>query len=395
VPTSADEVHLADVVPGPTIDPCTAAEALQMRGPGEEGATSMDINEGSFTTSGYWSIGHNPDSNGTANVFNNATVTVGTSLYAPCHGSSTLNVGEIGVGDNSTIDVAQWLYLCYASDTVSGYLNLYSGTLNCNDLTTAGGKDILIDIYEGALIVRNKSGTGTMQGWIDLGLIVGYGGTGVVVIETTPEGWDKLTAKTETNIVDDFESYADSADLRNTWVESKTGVVHLEETIAHDGNSMKIVYDGASPYYYEAVRTYGTAKDWTIYDRKALDVWFRGKSTNDAEQMYVTLSDGTNSATVVNDDPNTQSEVWQVWHIELQDFTDVNMAGVEQISIGIGNGSSPAGSGEAYFDDVALFEARCFEKPTMLEGNLNGDCVIDLKDFATLADNWLKEGMWP
>jgi hypothetical protein len=196
--------------------------------------------------------------------------------------------------------------------------------------------------------------------------------------------------------VDDFDSYADSADLRNTWVENKAGVVYLEETIAHDGNSMKIVYDGASPYYYEGVRTYGTAQDWTVYGMKALDVWFRGKSTNDAEQMYVTVSDGTNSATVVNDDPNAaKSETWQAWRIDLQDFTDVNMAGVEQISIGIGNGSEPAGSGEAYFDDIALFQSRCLDKPAMDEGNLNGDCVIDLRDFAILADNWLKDGMCP
>jgi T5SS/PEP-CTERM-associated repeat protein len=195
VPLSSEEVHLSTIAIGPTIDSITAAVGTNMRGPGQGGATSMDIIGGSLALSGYWSIGHNEASNGTANVSDDATVTVGGSLYAGCHGSATLNVGEIGVGDNSTITVSGQTILSYSSLSVSGHVNLYSGLLDTYDLTGSATHDILIDIYEGTLIVRNKSGEGTMQGWIDGGFIVGYGGTGTVILEHDDvTGWDTLTA---------------------------------------------------------------------------------------------------------------------------------------------------------------------------------------------------------
>jgi hypothetical protein len=350
-----------------------APTIIHLFGPGGgaiEGVQTLYIDGGNLTSSDYVSIGHGDGSlecgQGIVDMNNGASLYAGLDLHVGGHGDGVLNIGG-----NSTVYTPGPLRLAYGV-SIRARVNVGLGTLNVDNLVAVAGKDFNIDITEGTFIVRNKTGA-AIQVWIDKKYITAYGGTGTVIHTISLEGWDVLTARTGTSIVDDFESYEDSADLRNTWVENKAGVVYLEETIAHDGNSMKIVYDGTSPYYYEAVRTYATAQDWSVYDTKVLDVWFRGKLTNDAEQMYVTVSDGTNSATVVNNDPNTQSETWQVWRIELQDFTDVNLAGVEQISIGIGNGSSPAGSGEVYFDDVALFPSRCFDKPTLYEGNFNGD----------------------
>jgi hypothetical protein len=362
----------------------------------------MNITGGSLTIYGQCLAIGQLGAHGTVNLTDGGTIDLIDMSADPtkdgCLFVGNMGNGTLNVSGNSTINVVNQLRIAYQAPSDFGHINLGPGTIDCNDITgSAGGtNEMLIDITKGTLIVRDKTGA-PIQNWIDNGYIIAYGGTGTVILETTPEGWDKLTAEMgETIIVDDFDSYADSADLRNTWVENVASVVYLEETIANDGNSMKIVYDGASPYYYEAVRTYGTAQDWTVQDIEVLDVWFRGKSTNDAEQMYVTLSDGTNSATVVNDDPNAvKSETWQAWHIELEYFTDVNLASVEEISIGLGDGSSPAGSGEVYFDDVALFQSRCLDKPAMDEGNLNNDCVIDFRDIAIMAGNWLKEGIWP
>jgi hypothetical protein len=377
VPTSADTVYMNDGV-GPTINSSTTGKADRIYGPGNGGVGSMTmtIDGGTLNVTGpWWSIAHGGSSGGgigTVNVINNATVNNNADLYVGNYGNGTLNIGTLGGGDNSTV-TTNMLLISMKEVSNYGHVYLYSGLLDTVDLTGYyTGNDILIDISGGTLIVRAKTGA-PIQHWIDQDYIIAYGGTGTVILETTPEGWDKLTAVMgETIIVDDFDSYADSADLRNTWVENKAGV------------------------YYEGVRTYGTAQDWTAQNIEVLDVWFRGKSTNDAEQMYVTLSDGTHFAAVIYDDPNAvKSETWQPWHIELQDFTDVNLAGVEQISIGIGDGSSPAGSGEVYFDDITLFQSRCFDKPAWEEGNLNNDCVIDFKDTVILAGNWLKEGMWP
>jgi hypothetical protein len=389
-PNADSDVHIktgSEI--GPTIDSGTAAEASRILG------GSLTVNGQCFSMGQY-------DGHGIVNVTDGAIVDITSTsstaewgaLYVGCHGNGTLNVSG-----GSTINISQTLRVSDKLESDFGHINLGLGTIDCNDLTGYySGNDIRIDITKGTLIVRNKTG-GTMQSWIDNGYIIAYGGSGTVILETTPEGWDKLTAEMgEIIIVDDFDSYADSADLKGTWVENVAGVVYLEETIANDGNSMKIVYDGESPYYWQATRTYGTAQDWTVQDIEALDVWFRGKSTNDAEQMYVTLSDGTNSATVVNDDPDpnaVKSEMWKAWRIDLQDFTDVSLAGVEQISIGLGDGSEPAGSGEVYFDDVTLFQSRCLDKPAKDEGNLNNDCAIDFRDIAIMAGNWIKTGIWP
>jgi hypothetical protein len=387
---------------GPTIDSSTAAVVGGwVLGPGYYGDMTLNIAGGSLTVNGQClAIGQykgtgivNVTDGGSINITSTSSAAEWGSLYVGNMGNGTLNVSG-----GSTINVSQALRVSYQAESYFGRINLGLGTIDCNDLMgySEGTNEIRIDITKGTLIVRNKSGA-PIQQWIDLEYIIAYGGSGTVIHTVNGNGYDVLTAVMgETSIVDDFDSYADSADLRNTWVENVAGVVYLEETIANDGNSMKIVYDGASPYRYEGVRTYGTAQDWTAQNIEVLDVWFRGKSTNDAEQMYVTLSDDTNSATVVYDDPNAvKSETWQPWHIDLQDFTDVNLAGVEQISIGIGDGSSPAGSGEVYFDDVALFQPRCLDKPAIDEGNLNSDCAIDFKDIVILAGNWLKEGMWP
>jgi hypothetical protein len=48
------------------------------------------------------------------------------------------------------------------------------------------------------LIVRNKTGA-PIQNWVDNGYIIAYGGDGVLIIDETPEGYDKLTAVPEPN----------------------------------------------------------------------------------------------------------------------------------------------------------------------------------------------------
>jgi hypothetical protein len=196
-PTSSDAVSLAAVMPGPTIDSSTNAVCLQMLGPGQSGTTSMDINGGSLTTTSYWSIGQNPGSGvGTANVWNNATVTVGGDLYVGNQGNGTLNVGALGAGDNTYIITSAQLRVSHAASSDYGHVNLYSGTIDAYDLIGYHtGNDICIDIYEGTLIVRNKGGGPLQEGWIDKGYIIAYGGAGTVILEHDDiTGWDTLTA---------------------------------------------------------------------------------------------------------------------------------------------------------------------------------------------------------
>jgi len=176
-------------------------------------------------------------------------------------------------------------------------------------------------------------------------------------------------------IVDDFESYNDidppdpgSNRIFNVWIDgygiptngSLVGYDNppfAEQTIVHSGNqSMPLFYDN-SVGYSEATLTLTYPRVWTENGVNTLTIWFRGSSSNAAEQMYVALND---SAVVNHDNPDAaQTGSWTEWNIDLQAFADqgVNLANVNSITLGLGNRSNPVagGSGMMYFDDIRLY----------------------------------------
>jgi hypothetical protein len=86
-----------------------------------------------------------------------------------------------------------------------------------------------------------------------------------------------------------------------------------------------------------------------------------GINSNDAEPLYVAISNSTGSpAIVINDDPAAaQINTWTEWVIPLSAFSDqgINLANVDRIAIGLGtrgNMTVPGGSGKMYFDDIRL-----------------------------------------
>ena len=177
-------------------------------------------------------------------------------------------------------------------------------------------------------------------------------------------------------IIDDFESYNDinegepgSNRIYLAWVDgfenpavngSVVGNLDppiAEQTIVHSGNqSMPMSYDNAVGKS-EATLTLTSNRDWTVNGVNTLTIWFRGSSSNAAEQMYVILN---GSAGVDNDNPNaTPAAGWNEWNIDLQAFADqgVNLTNVNSITLGLGNRNNPiaGGSGMMYFDDIRLF----------------------------------------
>jgi len=130
-----------------------------------------------------------------------------------------------------------------------------------------------------------------------------------------------------------------------------------EQTIVHGGNqSMPMYYDNAVGKS-EATLTLTSNRDWTFKGLNTLTIWFRGSSSNAAENLYVALND---SAVVNHDNPNAAQEAaWAEWNIDLTRFADqgVNLANVNSITIGLGNRNNPVpgGSGMMYFDDIRLY----------------------------------------
>jgi hypothetical protein len=234
--------------------------------------------------------------------------------------------------------------------------------------------------------------------------------------------------------VDDFEKYDVANRIFETWTDglvNGTGSVighsnspYVEQTIVHGGSkSMPYYYDNnraGKAHYSEAeadTSNLGIGPLWAKEGIKALTLYFYGNPNNAAnatEWMYVALKDNDSVAVVYYDgnsndvrDPN-----WHQWDIKLTNFINVELSNVKNVYIGFGNRDThptPGGSGLVYFDDIRLYPSRCV--PNCVKGNFNDDCVVDcadleiitdewlngyqFEDFASLADNWLKEILWP
>jgi hypothetical protein len=177
-------------------------------------------------------------------------------------------------------------------------------------------------------------------------------------------------------ILDDFESYNDldedqpgSNRIYLAWIDGydnptingsivgHTDPPFAEQTIVHSGNqSMPFFYNNAVGKS-EATLTLTSNRDWTVRGINTLTVWFRGRSDNAAEAMYVVLN---GSAAVNHDNPDAaQTTSWTRWNIDLQAFADqgVNLSNVNSITLGFGNRSNPVagGSGLVFFDDIRLY----------------------------------------
>ena len=177
-------------------------------------------------------------------------------------------------------------------------------------------------------------------------------------------------------IIDDMEAYNDinegeegSNRIYLAWVDGfdnpaingsvvgHANAPFAEQTIVHGGlQSMPMAYDNAVGKS-EATLTVTDKRDWTVNGVNILTIWFRGNSSNAAENLYVVLN---GSAVVNNDNPNAAQAVsWTQWNIDLQAFADqgVNLANVTSITLGLGNRANPTagGSGMMYFDDIRLY----------------------------------------
>jgi hypothetical protein len=173
-------------------------------------------------------------------------------------------------------------------------------------------------------------------------------------------------------IIDDMESYNDldetdpeSNRIYLAWIDGfenpaiNGSVVgnfdppFAEQSIVHSGNqSMPMAYDNAVGKS-EATLTLTSDRDWTVNGVNTLTIWYRGTSSNAAEQMYVTLN---GNARVDHDNPGAATRAsWTQWNIPLQAFADqgVNLPNVSSITLGLS--SVTAGSGTMYFDDIRLY----------------------------------------
>jgi glucuronoarabinoxylan endo-1,4-beta-xylanase len=203
-------------------------------------------------------------------------------------------------------------------------------------------------------------------------------------------------------VMEDFDSYADNAALRNVWKNDSTSAeVSVETTIVRDGKSMKYWYkNNLPPYYSEA---YVDIADLGIDDpnwlgiggAQALALRFHVEPDNPfSEQMYLKLTDGDSPAktaiVMYSDTNNVRLKQWNKWSIALTEFTDVNLANVARITIGFGD-DSPGDANTVYFEDITLDTAGVEEPVTA--GEIDVRTVYqELEGFGAAGgweENWV------
>ena len=215
--------------------------------------------------------------------------------------------------------------------------------------------------------------------------------------------------------VDDFDSYANQAELWNVWddywVNLSGSEVFIEAGpapagIVRDGNSLKFLYDCAKPYnkvgaHIDAdIVDLEIGPDWTVSDARALVLQFYGQSGNSAtsnDRMWVQLEDTSSNTGVAlyDGDPNdVKLEDWTEWNIDLAifDVCGVSLANVDKVHIGFGGvpigQSKEGGAGTVYFDDVQVLTQRCVPAKASI-ADFTDNCIVDGYDLEMMAAEWL------
>jgi hypothetical protein len=152
--------------------------------------------------------------------------------------------------------------------------------------------------------------------------------------------------------------------------------------------------------YSQAKRTFDPNENWQDNCEVMLQLWFYGDEDNIVESMWVALSDDSNEAMseygiYSPDKPEDITvEEWRSWNIDLLgEFGSLNLSNIETMSIGFGDRGRPGDQGvdrwgTVYFDYISVCEPICVPRYAPA-GDINDDCVVDWKDLAMVASNWL------
>ncbi|MCP4453253.1 MAG: hypothetical protein GY809_17470 [Planctomycetes bacterium] len=162
-------------------------------------------------------------------------------------------------------------------------------------------------------------------------------------------------------IVDDMES-PDAIWFRwiDGWYDPNNGSIVWGDfsTVHSGGQSMSVYYDNSEVLTSQVERIWETPQDWTRRGSERLVLWLRGNPDNAAEPLHIVLQDGAGNEAVMTHPHSAamKTDSWQAWSILLTDFTGVNPAAIQKMSIVIGDqaDSQAGGSGTVYIDDITL-----------------------------------------
>ena len=195
--------------------------------------------------------------------------------------------------------------------------------------------------------------------------------------------WDDVSAVSDfvlepSLVIDDFEFYADDAQIGAAWVDNL-----LEEGFDYTFIDADTVYQGHKalrleiqnqfePYITEAIRTFAVPQDWTAGGADMLSIMYHGYyrdadqqddkyQCNVEQSLYMKVVDAAgNEATATLPPYVIQSGSWRSWDIPLADFAaaGVDLKTVKALTIGAGDGEASAQTGQdsdlIYVDYIRL-----------------------------------------
>jgi hypothetical protein len=227
--------------------------------------------------------------------------------------------------------------------------------------------------------------------------------------------------------IDDFEHYASSADFGlvwhtdvfNEWESGYCSEIMYFSTGASinlDVLNQSMIYDynnrsgspemsGSALFSEARMESKVSGIDWTVGESNILSISYRGLADNNTDpiydRMYVAIIDaaGNMGPVVYNPDATAQNTTtWHEWQIPFSDLkgaTSLELTKEVNLIIGFGVrcnpmwvfGGTPGGTGRVWFDNIRLKRSRC-----TLNADFTDDCIVDFRDFAVLAEEWLRCG---
>jgi len=374
--------------------------------------------QATYSPSGWWSMfGIGDAGTGTLNMSGGA-ITANVMKIPSRSGTGTLNM------TGGTIDVAGGLYV-----NASGDVHLDGGVVSAADLfMNAAGR---LDITEGMLILAGDDRT-VLEGYINSGLITGYGGEGDLAI-----GYDaanNITTVTATAYISVSNpvpaNRADRVSLTPTlsWdppnplrladpnhPEDVEYIVYFDpnESLVANGDSSVAVQqaetefspssalDPGRSYYWRVdvvdpnfgtpVVYPGAVWTFTTIPPKAGIVFPEDGATEVAQNAVLQWNPGigavahilyfdTDETLVMNGDPSAyKGELTGVLFDPDLDWNTTYYWRVDEV---FAAGDSVAGDVWSFTTGTPVCEYE-------LEGDIDKNCVVNLEDFARMAANWL------
>jgi hypothetical protein len=187
--------------------------------------------------------------------------------------------------------------------------------------------------------------------------LVGAGGT------VTGDVWQFTTGQAV--VVDDFESYASTAQIAAAWPHNIAGgfeYVFLETATINQGvRAMKFdCQNQYEPFFTEATRTFAAPQDWTVKGVDMLSLDFRGHRQNFEQPLFVRIEDAAGNEARVDHSFTyaIQSEPWRTWDVPLAEFADVDLTAVKALTIGVGGGTASSGQPDEDVDTIYIDNIR-------------------------------------